>query len=148
MFNQGDIGGSNSDPHRLESSKMPYNGEERRAEYCPVHNIKCDEIKSIENDTKSRVPIWVFTIFVTAMLIALGWINLQSKIENKKTMEMLEKHLMQSNLMFEKTGNVLSRATHSLNEVALNQQTVMKKLQLDFQKIPNYSENQGDKYRK
>lgn len=118
---------------------MVYDGEERRAEYCPVHNIKCDEIKAINNDTKNRVPIWVFTIFVTLIMIALGWINIQSKEENKKSLKIFEKHLVQSDKMFSETAEVLQKATHNLNEVALNQKIMLKKLELDYQKIPDYN---------
>ncbi len=38
---------------------------DRRADFCPVHNIKCAQWDSTEKKVSNRVPIWVFVIFIS-----------------------------------------------------------------------------------
>ncbi|NNF97493.1 MAG: hypothetical protein HKM94_11255, partial [Halobacteria archaeon] len=115
--------------------------KERREGYCPVHHIKCSEIKELQTDSKKRVPVWVFTLFAVAVFGVVGWFNLDGIRRNKEVLESLSLHMNESSLVFERTTRILSRATHALNEVAFNQRNVMKKLELDFQPIPDYEEH-------
>lgn len=115
-----------------------YSGEERRSSFCPVHHIKCKEIEGIESESKKKVPIWVFTLFVSAMLVILGWYNLQMNARNEEVIESLEKHILQSDITFTKNSVIMTRVAHALNEVAYNQRSVMRKIDLEFQEIPDY----------
>ena len=89
-------------------------------QYCPVHNIKCDELKGLNKDVKGKVPIWVFVIFVTTMASIIGY-----------QLTMLNVHIKRSNQIF-------NTVSHGLNEVAMNQKSVMHKLEMTFQKLPDY----------
>lgn len=108
-----------------------WNGDERRQEYCPVHHIKCAEIKEAGEVSKTKVPIWIFKIFVTCVVLVLGYMNVDSYRSNQQTLSVLDAHVQKSNI-------ILHRITHGLNEVALNQRKVMSKLELEFVHLPDY----------
>ncbi len=108
-----------------------YDGEEKRSEYCPVHHIKCSDIKDLQIDAKKRVPIWVFVIFVSAMGGVLGYMNYEIISKEVVTQRLLATHIEKSNV-------ILNSMKHGLNEVALNQRTVMHKLDLEFEEAPRY----------
>ena len=104
---------------------------ERRAEYCPVHHLKCGEWKSTEEAVKSKVPIWVFRIFLTILVVILGAMNVNSYRENKAVLEAVNEHV-------EKSNKILSAMSHGLNEVAVNQRKILRTLKLEFEELPDY----------
>ena len=116
-----------------------YKGEERRAEYCPVHHIKCEQWKATEAKLASRVPVWVFVIFISVAASAATWLNVASIERHDVVVKELTTHVGHSNEVLLKNSIILSRATHALNEIALNQRHVMEQLELEFERIPSYN---------
>ena len=115
-----------------------YEGDEQRKGYCPVHHIKCDEIKNLSAEGKKKLPIWVFSFFAVGLFSIMGWYNIETAKDNRSVLVSLEKHMIDSNRVFAESSRVLKKATHVLAEVSFNQKTVMKKLELEFQDIPDY----------
>ena len=107
------------------------NKDERHSKYCPVHHIKCGEWKATEESVKLKVPIWVFRIFLTILVVTLGAMNVNSYRENKAVLEVVNEHV-------EKSNKILNAMSHGLNEVALNQRKVMRTLKLEFEEMPDY----------
>ena len=115
----------------MEEQKGDYDGPERRSEYCPVHHIKCEEWKNTEADMRKRVPIWVFTIFVTALGSLLAYMNYDTMQKQEKTLVILNTHIERSN-------RILSTVSHGLLEIGMNQRKVMRGLDLEFEHVPKY----------
>ena len=112
-----------------------WDGGERRTEYCPVHHIKCQEMKEQKDEMKKRIPIWVGKLFLTVLVLALGYMNLDGYRKNERLLTMINTHITQSSVL-------LNRLAHGINEVAVNQQTVMNKLDLDFKQLPHYDSSE------
>ena len=104
------------------------------SKYCPVHHIKCGEWKSTEESVKLKVPIWVFRIFLTILVVTLGAMNVNSYRENKAVLEAVNEHV-------EKSNKILNAMSHGLNEVALNQRKILRTLKLEFEEMPDYKGN-------
>lgn len=121
---------------RLEDIK--YDGDEKRRDYCPVHHLKCSEIRQLQTASSHSVPIWVFMSFVSLLTGVLGYINYDGARKHSEVIDSLEKHIDKADIVLGNSSRVLSRVTHSLNEVALNQREVMEKLELEFKHIPKY----------
>ena len=80
----------------MDKQKTKYDGPERRREYCPVHHIKCQEIKDARTETRRRVPIWVFTLVVGMLITAQGiLINIAIR-SNEKSNATLTEHIRTS----------------------------------------------------
>jgi hypothetical protein len=115
-----------------------YEGDEKRQGFCPVHHIKCEELKSIKSEGRKKLPIWVFTFFATILFSAMWWYNIQVSEDHQIVIKSLQMHLTESSIVFRENARVISRATHILSEVAFNQRTVMEKLEMDYQEIPDF----------
>ena len=102
---------------------------EHRTVYCPVHHIKCQELKDARDEGKLKLPIWVGKIFIVCLVLVLGYMNLDGYRRDDKAFELLNKHVKASTI-------VLKSLTHAINEVAINQQRVMEELDLEFKEIP------------
>lgn len=127
----------NNDNNTISEGR-DYNGEERRRGFCPVHHLKCHQIRDVEIKTSKRVPIWVFVVFISGLTGVLGFLNYDSIRRHDEVMDHLGDHVEKANIVLENNSRVLGRVTHSLNEVALNQQEVMKVIDLEFRRIPRY----------
>lgn len=132
---------------------MPeWDGEERRTHFCPVHHIKCDEIHAqglaLEDLKRTKLSIKMFQIFV-AIVLAVGgsyWYRMD-KVANDQTVRLLEhqgrvtdaleNHIATSN-------KILRRMSHDVRETRLNMTPIMKKLELEYQKIPSYYQDEPD----
>lgn len=123
-----------------------WSGEERRDGFCPVHHIKCGEWKATEKKVdeleKTKVSVKVFQIVITILLTVGGgyWYtqDMNAKEYFISMMEMntasnknLEKHINTSNI-------ILRNMSKDVREVKLNQNSILKKLNLDRQEIPGY----------
>lgn len=117
-----------------------YTGEERRMDYCPVHNIKCEEIRNLQVDQKKRVPIWVFTLFVAATFSIFGFLNFSSMKRHETALKALEKHIGTTNEVMTENKTTMERVRHALNEVAYNLRSVMKQNDIDFEDLPDYTQ--------
>ena len=115
-----------------------YNGVEKREDYCPVHNIKCGEIKDLQLDAKKRVPTWVFVIFVSLFGSILGYLNFDTLYKSTSIQLLLKEHIEKSNIILLDMQVGIRATQHGLNEVSINQKKVMKKLDLEFDEIPHY----------
>ena len=109
-----------------------WDGEtERRAEYCPVHHIKCKEWEATDKEVKNRLPIWVATILLTIAIPVVGFNYFQDSQANVQILKRIDKHIDSSNKM-------LKKISHGTNEIALNQRKVMDKLEMEFSPLPHY----------
>ena len=124
-------------------TKKPYQGEERRSEYCPVHHIKCQEWKDTKEEMKTRVPIWIFKIFIGVIITVLGYMNYSAISHHQELIEALNDHMAESTKIFGRINSSFSNITHSLNEIGMNQRSVMKKIELEFQHLPEYGERRA-----
>ena len=113
---------------------------------CGVHDIKCKEWTKTSNRVdaleKSKLSIRMFQL-IAFIAISLGggyWYNADQKANANlmvamkhqgKASAQLEEHIRVSNI-------ILKGMSHALREQGLNQRIVMKKLQLEFQEIPDY----------
>lgn len=88
----------------------------QKQSYCPVHSIKCSEIKDAHTLIRKRVPIWVFLGFCVCLGTILGY----------------------QLTLVQKNANTMEKVVHGLNEVAVNQTRVMEKIGLEFHKLPSY----------
>ena len=120
-------------------SKEEYNGTEKRSGYCPVHHLKCGEIETLQKDTKGRVPIWVFSAFVVMMGAVLGYLNVEAVNKSTAIQLLLKEHIEKANIILTDIRTDIRATQHGLNEVAINQTKVMKKLDLEFETIPHYN---------
>ena len=98
---------------------------------CPLHDSECEKWKETDEEMKKKVPIWIFKIFVTILIIFLGGANIYFTKRSDLTLEILTKHI-------EYSDKLLKRMSHENREVSMNQKTVMKSLNLPFQEIPDY----------
>jgi hypothetical protein len=112
--------------------------QERRNGYCAVHDFKCAQWAETEKTLKAKVPIWVFVIFISLAAGGFSYLNLNIVSESKETQQLLKEHIDSANRNLEKVTRVLAAVSHSNKEVSLNQRTVMRKLELPFQNVPNY----------
>jgi hypothetical protein len=108
-----------------------YEGEERRNDYCPVHHIKCKEMEKLETGLAGKVPIWVFKIAVTIIILALGSMNAYFYKMSSSTLVQLERHVDISN-------TIMKQMSRKNREVILNQKIVMEHLKIPYREIPNY----------
>ena len=115
----------------MREDNTQYNGQERRDGYCPVHKLKCEEWRATEESMKSKVPIWVFRIFLTLLVAVLGAMNCNAYRHNEVVLATVQDHV-------ETSTSFLRRVSHGLREVASNQRTVMKELNLEFEHMPDY----------
>lgn len=126
------------DEKRTEETETKYNGEEKRKDYCPVHHLKCYEIRDLKRESDKRLPIWVFIIFISCLTGVLGFLNYDLIKRHNLVIETLDKHTQNTNALIDDSKTLLNRVTHSLNEVTLNQREVMEKLEIKFRHIPKY----------
>lgn len=98
---------------------------ERRQDFCPLHESHCKEIESI----KTKVPIWVFIFFSTAVLSAIGWLNYDISKKADQTQTHLALHIRESN-------RLQKRVIRGLNTFSWNQRRVMTEINLPFQEFP------------
>ncbi len=129
-----------------------YAGEERRVGYCPVHKLKCEQWSDTAKQIRTRVPIWVFVLAVGIIGGAMSWLNVESAKRHERAQIIIGEHVIDASEELERTTRELIRTTnlmgdliHSHAEVALNQRSVMKKLELPFQHIPRYGGYDGEK---
>ena len=128
---------------KVMDPKEEYNGTEKRSGFCPVHHIKCGEIdrniETLQKDTKARVPIWVFSAFVVMVGTVLGYLNMEAVNKSTAIQLLLKEHIEKSNIILTDIRTDIRATQHGLNEVAINQTRVMKKLDLEFETIPHYN---------
>ena len=98
---------------------------------CLLHDTECERWKETNEEMKKRVPIWIFKIFVTILIIFLGGANIYITKRSNEVFKVLTHHIEYSN-------NLLKRMSHSNREVLMNQKRVMDKLNLPFLEIPDY----------
>lgn len=115
-----------------------YYGEKNEAAFNVISRTIEKLGEKVEVRTSNRVPIWVFVVFVGGLTGILGFLNYDSIRRHDQVISSLESHIDKANIVLENSGRVLDRVTHSLNEVALNQQEVMKKIDIKFRRIPRY----------
>jgi hypothetical protein len=111
---------------------------ERRQEYCPVHNLKCEQWATTEKKLAAKVPIWVFVCAIGVIGSTATWLNISSIDRHDVVIKELTKHIDSSNEVLVKNTAILSRATHAINEVSMNQRRVMDQLKIKFVPIPDY----------
>ena len=100
-------------------------------EKCPVHDIKCEEWKSTEMAVKEKVPIWVFKLSVTILVIILSGMNAYFYKLNTSTLVSLEQHVIMSNAM-------LKKISQKTREIIMNQKIVTEHLDIPYREIPPY----------
>lgn len=120
-----------------------YNGKERREDYCPVHHIKCKQLNDLESDVKNRLPRWVFLTFIGLMTSMLGYMNYQILDSQQDALMRQERLQSVLNVHLEESNRIFTRINHNINEVAVNQQRVLEKLDMPFRPIPRYDQNHG-----
>ena len=80
---------------------------------------------------KTKLPIWVFKLSVTVLIIVLGSMNVYTVREFKAVTKDLKDHIQVSN-------KILKNISKNSREVALNQKAVLEKLDLPYIEIPGY----------
>lgn len=110
-------------------------GEERRAGFCTLHKIKCEQIKGhgekIDELTKSKLSVNIFRMMLgVLLLVAAGyWHNIEKESTEyqKAITEQLATH-----------NSILKKMSFDVRETKLNVITLMKAGDLEYQTIPRY----------
>jgi len=116
--------------------------EEKREGYCPVHHIKCEQIKdatdAVEDLRKNKLSIRIFQIIVGIILTIGGayWYKMDVTSNDYKE---------QISISLKLHNKILKRMSLDVRELQLNIKPVMKKLDLEYQMIPQYYGDNGDK---
>jgi hypothetical protein len=121
----------------MEQADERYEGQERRDGYCPVHHIKCQEIEKINKGLETKVPIWIFKILISVIIIAFGGMNAYFFKISTDTLMLVEKHTNFSN-------KILKAMSLKNREVLMNQKIVMEHLDIPYREIPKYYGNGKD----
>ena len=114
--------------------------------YCPVHKIKCQEIKDstdgIKELRRSKLSIRMFQIFVTIALSIVGTIWYQANEQAKRTLQIAMEHQAKNTEILEKhvkvSNRILKLMSRDVREIKLNQNKIIKTLDLEPIKIPDY----------
>lgn len=108
--------------------------DERREGYCPVHHIKCEDMKKLESGLEKKVPIWVFKLSITVLILALGGMNAYFYRLSTETLKAVQAHV-------DVSSKILKRMSLKSREATLNQKIIMEKLDLPYREIPRYYGN-------
>jgi hypothetical protein len=98
---------------------------------CPVHDIKCEEIKRVQQENAAKLPIWVFKIFLTVLVIVIGGLNAAFYKNYSDSIRALEVYMDSNN-------EILKQMSRKNREVVLNQEIVMEHLDIPYREIPDY----------
>jgi hypothetical protein len=88
-------------------------------------------MEKLEQGLTSKVPIWIFKIAVTIIVLALGSMNAYFYQMSSDTLRQLERHVDISN-------TIMKQMSRKNREVILNQKIVMEHLNIPYREIPNY----------
>ena len=113
---------------------------------CPVHNIKCQQWEATEKKVdlleRSKLGVRVFQVVIGIFLAVGGayWYNEDAKAgDHFEALLKLQADSTKALTYHIRTSNIiLKNMSHDVREVKLNQQNVLKKLDLDYQEIPGY----------
>lgn len=110
-----------------------YTGPERRSDVCAFHDMGVKEIRRTQENIKSKVPIWVFLLIVTAAITAMSWLNYEITKKSEHTQAELSRHVAEAN-------RLSKRLITGFNTIAWNQRRVMSAIKLEFQEFPTIVE--------
>jgi hypothetical protein len=121
-----------------ENEKKPFAGSEERASFCPVHHFKCREIDDQKTELKTRLPIWAFTAFCIFLGSVLSYMNWHIWTLNSTALRQNEMVIIALNDHIDASNDIIRDGSKILMELGTNLRNVMKKLNLEFEAIPDY----------